>query len=123
MTATSCRIPVLAGALISLVGCYSKNGGLIDLDAGVGGLVPIGPGPDGGVAGSGGSPIGPRPDGGLGGSGGAGDAPLTGEWQPPVIIEAHSGGGSGNCTSPPRGTRRVASGNTSLHSRPNVENA
>ena len=59
MNALTCRIPVVAGALVLLVGCYSNNGGLIDLDAGVGGLSPVGSGPDGGNRGDGGFSIGP----------------------------------------------------------------
>jgi hypothetical protein len=106
MNALTCRMPLVAGALVLLASCYSNNGGFIDLDAGVGSLSPVGPGPDGGNRGDGGFPIGPGPgpDGGMGGSGGGagggagsggsggfGGDPLTGEWQAPVIIEAHDG--------------------------------
>ena len=111
MHAVSHRVLLVAGALIALVGCYTNNGGLLDLDAGLEGRGSIGPGPDGGTGGS----IGPGPDGGTGGvagtggaagsgggdggtggggaAGGTGGDPLTGDWQPPQMIESHAGSG------------------------------
>lgn len=108
MHAVSLRVSLVAGALIALVGCYTNNAGLLDLDAGVGGIDPIGPGPDGGtgdsegdggtggtagVGGVGGGAGGAGGSGGKGATGGAGGDPLTGEWQPPEIIEEHAGTG------------------------------
>jgi hypothetical protein len=109
MHAVSCRIPLLAGALILLVGCYSNNGGLIDLDAGFGGGSPRGPdggldgGSGGGAAGNGGAGGNDGAGGGAGsdgggggagsGSGGGGGDPLTGTWHPAVVIDSHEGTG------------------------------
>lgn len=91
MHAVSLRAFLVAGALIALVGCYTNNAGLLDLDAGIEGIGPIGPGPDGGTGGAGDG----GGDGGGGGAatGGAGGNPLTGEWQPPEVIEEHDGTG------------------------------
>jgi hypothetical protein len=50
MHAVSSRIPLVAGALMLLVGCYSNNGGLLYVDGGFGGGSPIGP--DGGLDGA-----------------------------------------------------------------------
>jgi len=104
MNAVNQGISLAAGALISRVGCYSNNGGLLYLDSGTG------PSPDGGSAGSGGADggsggssggaggsAGSGGNGGNAGSGGTGgtDAtsgtPLTGTSQPPVIIDSHAG--------------------------------
>jgi hypothetical protein len=104
MNAVNRRISLVAGALISLVGCYSNNGGLLYLDSGTG------PGPDGGSGGSGGADGGSgggsggaggsagaggtggnAGSGGTGGTGATGGTPLTGTWQPPVVIDSHAG--------------------------------
>lgn len=106
MHALSHRIALVAGALIALVGCYNNNAGVIGLDdAGPG---PIGPGPDGGTGGAGegggGGDGGATGGGGAGGSGsggsggdgatgGTGGNPLTGQWQPPEVIEQQPGTG------------------------------
>lgn len=105
MHAVSRRLSLVAGAFIALVGCYSNNAGLIDLDGGIGGDGSNGPdGGNGGNAGSGSGTGGAAGNGGeggmgMGGSGGAGGSgntggdPLTGQWQPPVIIDSHDGTG------------------------------
>lgn len=103
------RVSLVAGALIALVGCYTNNGGLIDLD---GGTENLGPTPDGGTGGVDGGTGGTSTDGGSGGtgaggrggaggaggmgdggSGGTGGDPLAGSWQPPVVIDSHEGTG------------------------------
>lgn len=106
MHAVSSRMPLVAGVLILLVGCYSNNGGLLYVDAGFGGGSPIGP--DGGLDGGGGAAAnsgagGNDAGGGAGadgggagagsGSGGAGGDPLTGAWHAAVVIDSHDGTG------------------------------
>lgn len=105
MIATSPRVSLAVGILILLAGCYSNNGGLLDVEGadrapsgastdGEAGGYPIGPAPpDGGVGGTGGAGGGAAGAGGSGGSGATGGDPLEGEWQPPKIIEAHEGSG------------------------------
>lgn len=88
----------MAGALTLLAGCFSNNGGFLDLDSGGGGTGGIGP--DGGFAGAGGGAGNGGAGGGSGGNGGSGGGagssgsggnPLTGSWQAPVMIESHEG--------------------------------
>jgi hypothetical protein len=98
MNAVSPRVSLVAGALILLVGCYSNNAGRLDLDGGFGGTGADGGfaggggngnggnGGDGGAAGQGGGG-GSAGTGATAGSGGSGGAPLSGDWQPPVIID------------------------------------
>ena len=107
MKVLSFRVSLAAGALIALAGCYSNNGGFIDLDGGVGSVIPPGGNSDGGPGGAGGAGGTGGADGGVGGAGGtggdggggsagtggAGGDPLTGQWQPPVVIESHEGTG------------------------------
>lgn len=110
MHAVSRRITLLAGALILLVGCYSNNGGLIGIDAGLGGGADGGGGGagsgsgggggatgNGGAGGNDGAGGGAGSDGGGGGagsgSGGAGGDPLTGTWHTAVVIDSHDGTG------------------------------
>ncbi|MGD8606642.1 MAG: hypothetical protein PVH21_05075 [Myxococcales bacterium] len=101
MNASSLRVCLAACALIALVGCYSNNGGLIDLDGGLGDGGSDGGdgGPGGGGAGGTGGTGGTAGGAGAGGQGGAagtgaggsGGNPLTGQWQIPVIIDSHDG--------------------------------
>jgi hypothetical protein len=83
----------MAGALTLLAGCFSADGGFLDLDSGEGGTGGIGP--DGGFAGAGGDAGngggGNGGSGGGAGSSGSGGNPLTGSWQAPVMIESHEG--------------------------------
>lgn len=109
MHAVSSRIPLVAGVLMLLVGCYSNNGGLLYVDGGFGGGPPFGPdggldgGSGGGAAGSGGAAGNGGAGGGAGSNGGGGGAgsgsggvsgdPLTGVWHPAVVIDSHDGTG------------------------------
>lgn len=103
MTELRHRVLLVTVALIALAGCYSNNGGLIGLDGGTdpdggaggeGGSAGVGGA--GGSAGAGGASGAGGAGGGAGaggtaGGGGAGGAPLTGSWQPPVVIDSHDG--------------------------------
>jgi hypothetical protein len=96
--AVSPSLSLTAGALLLFVGCYSNNGGHLYIDAGPGGGDAGSGGTNGSTggtagAGAGGSAGSGGGAGGNTGSGGTGGNPLTGEWQPPVVIDSHDGTG------------------------------